>query len=32
MSECSNPIFCEKLKSQEYIKLFSINNILDGKN
>lgn len=32
MSECSDPIFCEKLKNQEFIKLFPINKILDGKN
>lgn len=29
MSECSDPIFCERLKSQSYIKLFPINKIRD---
>ncbi len=31
MSEFSSLIFCEKLKNQDYIKLYEINTILDGK-
>lgn len=32
MSECSAPVFSKRLLMQEYIKLFSINSIRDGKN
>lgn len=32
ISECSAPIFSERLSNQEYIKLFSINDIMDDSN